>query len=240
MSFIREQLPIAILLSILRENAEESGDANMVKKRFILLAGIALCLGGCSDKGSYASLFESDLEFQSSPENSDVNYYQALGKDLSQYNDLLVEPVNVQYKSSKEATRVVPDQLSPILKVVNDTTRMALEEEFNIVERPGENVMRLKLALSKMTPVPLEEDKESEIAAEKFLEGSVLEADFVDALSGERLVALTFPIGEEVPDGDERYVEKALKEWAFVLQSRMKNARKQKVFYHFPRHDRLN
>jgi hypothetical protein len=170
----------------------------------LCIALAAFLLAGCASK--YSGFLDSSIYPKLKPgENEGSEIWLKDGADLRTYHYLLIDPVQCVAPKSK----LTPEQE----KKATDAFRRILVEEvdpfYPVVDKPGPNVLRVRIALTELTP-----DK-----GDMGVGAAALEVDFRDSRTDEVLCAAVSRIeGSEKGKGEAKdewkAVEGAFYEWA--------------------------
>jgi len=135
------------------------------------------------------------------------------GLDLRAYDYLLFDPIQV-ILDEKDREIVNEEMRKKASEAFREILYETLEPYYDIVEEPGENVLRVRIALTDLEPTPAMEAGKPPIGTG----GAELEAMLVDAQSGETLLRLVSRIEGskrgEVAKPEWQAVEGAFREWA--------------------------
>lgn len=126
-----------------------------VSAAVIALAG---CAGGSMQGGSSAGFqksgFLADYSRLQAVEGLEGTYrYVDRSANLRPYSKVLIEPVQVILAAGADASQVSPD----VMKRVSEAARMefvgALLSGYQVVDKPGPDVIRVRLAITGIQPV---------------------------------------------------------------------------------------
>jgi len=165
---------------------------------------VALLLCGCGT--TYSGFLDSGIYSKLKPgEKKGTKVWLKDGADLRTYHYLLIDPISCVAPKSK----LTPEQE----KKATDAFRRILVEEvdpyYPIVDEPGPKVLRVRIALTELTPSK----------GDMGVGAAALEVDFRDSQSDEVLCAAVSRIaGSEKSKGEAtdewKAVEGAFYEWA--------------------------
>ena len=208
-----------------------------------LLAAAATTASATKDKQKKApptSGFLGDYsELTPHPDKKLMLVYRKRAGVLAGYNRFLVDPVLVYFHEEARGVAVDPGELAELAGFLRDAVIEALSEDgaYAVVEEPGPGVVRLRAAITDVVPV----DPKKNIGATAVgmatgvglllprvdLGRTSIEAEFLDAETGERLVAVVAEkkgnrFGGKVKGaktwGD---VKAAFKKWSKDLRKRL-------------------
>jgi Protein of unknown function (DUF3313) len=164
----------------------------MQMRQITQLIMIATCLtsSGCAARRAARTGFlsdYSDLEAQ-----SEVSYrYVAPGR-LEEYSKFIIDPVTIHlHRRSKAKKKVSEQDLTDLKNYMHTALVEAIEDEYEVVYRPGPGVARARVALTdiKKAQVLLNIHPASKIMGAG-LGGASLEAELVDSQTNEQIAAL--------------------------------------------------
>jgi hypothetical protein len=167
--------------------------------------------------------------FRPHPERPGALLYTKPDLDLARYKQVMVDPAEIALSPEAAGRRVKPEDLARLARYMSDAMTIALRRVYPIVEQPGLDVLRLRIAITEVIPTrPVLTTAEnlllparaaSIIRGTNLFVGQVaIEAEAVDSVSGDRLVAL---VDRKMGDRSLKrgattwgHVEKAFREWA--------------------------
>ena len=127
------------------------------------------------------------------------------GVNWKQYNAILMEPVKVYAAETGWWSKAPPETVQALLNYFDATIRKQLSEDYQFVDAPGPNVLRLRAALTSATgsnvaldtmssviPIGIALNLLKQVAyTENMSVGEAsIEAELLDSLTGERLIAV--------------------------------------------------
>jgi hypothetical protein len=146
----------------------------------------------CSSPSYEGSGFLED-DSKLAREEGGVWIYRLHRGQLADYDKLLLEPVEVLVHPASVGDDVSREELDLLAAKFLDELVRACEEHYPIVPEPGPGVLRLRVAITRVLPIPrLLSDPEWEarnLAAGRLGSASI-EAEFRDSVSNELLGAL--------------------------------------------------
>jgi len=122
--------------------------------------------------------------------------------DFAKYGKILIDPVTIWHDASTD--RVPPDEAQILVDDLDDSLRLALDGDYDLVDQPGPDVMRLRVALteaegswhvqdalgSKLDPeLQAALPKEPSGETKGFVGKAGIEAEMLDSTTGVRLLA---------------------------------------------------
>jgi len=214
--------------------------------RLLLVLLVVLLWSGCAgpqDQFRHTDFLGDYSGFKPLPKLRGAYGYAKPGLSLAAYDQVLVEPVEVRL-DSKATAEVGPEDLERLSGQFHAMLTSELGQQFKVVDKPGRGVMRLRTALTGVTPkldvgfssgasgksYRPELSKPGE-AAQMYLRvsGAAMEMEALDAATGERLAAAVDRKGKDVAaDGGQwEAVEQAFKYWSANVGKILGDLRKQ-------------
>ena len=151
------------------------------------------------------------------PNNEGSFIWVKPGLDLRTYDQLLIDEVQIVPGPGSDVGSLAPELKKRATDTFHRIMVETIEPYYDLAEGPGENVLRVRLALTDL--VPAGETLDGKPAASAG--AAALEGELVDGLTGERLLAFVDRVegstrGEAVEE-KWRPAEGALREWADAL-----------------------
>ncbi len=220
---------------------------------FICTLITALCLlGACATHqakktntagflGDYSQLTEGD-------DDQALLVYLNPQADIKSYTKILMDPIRIYASTEHTMMNVSSEQQTKILNYANAAIREKLATDYEFVEEPGPEVMRLRIALteaegsrvvldtvSTIVPIGLALSGIQKLATGScsFVGSAGVEAELQDSLTGTRLMAgVDRRIGGKVTGEFDKFdkwrtVKNAVDYWAEQLQTRLAEQRTQ-------------
>jgi hypothetical protein len=159
-----------------------------------------------------------------------------------QYNKIMIDPIQVWASKDSDINKAPKRDVKSILSYLHSSIRHAVQQDFEITHAPGPRVLRLKVALtdgqasrpisdlvSNLIPFSLALSYIKRIAGRTHTSVGLasVEAELVDSVSGERLMAAmdsragTKVIRGKLDSWDD--VKEAFEHWSRKLHSRLKD-----------------
>ena len=176
--------------------------------------------------------------------SADYRYLAPGGLDrVAQYNAVMIDQPEIFIATDSPYRGAKPKHLDALAESLRAGVILALSENMDIVEHPGENVLyispaatNLKLTKKKRgilgyTPVGLVSGAvvgaaTSNLAKKANLQGMVFEMEGFDSVSGERVIAIIDSIGSDVQSpATWEELEAFMATYGRLLQCRFDNAR---------------
>jgi hypothetical protein len=187
----------------------------MIKKYGLLttacLSG-ALLLSGCATSPTTAESYKASgfidqatyAKLEPDSDGSGALVYRKPGFNLKNYNKLMLDSIKIWYKDNAEYKGIDPEQLKMLTGYFQRALVKALEPAYPIVDKPGAEVLRIRTAITELTPTNpgmsvvtllLPFGTVADVAAGRgtggtfYLGDTAIEAEFRDSLSNELLAA---------------------------------------------------
>ncbi len=199
------------------------------------------------DKPQFSGFLEDYAGFEESPKVPGAWRYIKPGAtiaDLQKYNEIMLEPIQVWVHDRARFKGVDPNQLAAMTNYFHDAVVEAMAPDYPVVGNPGDDVLRVSMAITGVIPVKpkrnplgyipiafvLSKAKEAADSAggkESIELEASMEAAFFDSTSGERIFAVvdshrgkSMMVTEGQADLDWESTKKALDFWAAELRKR--------------------
>ena len=197
---------------------------------------ISFALGACMPKPPVEpSGYLGDYsEFQSRGDGTEALIFIKPGLDLSRYERVIIDPVAVALSADAADRHVNPAELMALSGYFHDSLEIALRSAYPIVEEPGDDVIRVRAAITDVIPTKpvgntvgtlflparaISATKRVITGTDLFVGEVAIEAEVLDSLTNERLMALVDrKAGNKftLKDGTTSWghVTKAFRQWA--------------------------
>jgi hypothetical protein len=148
----------------------------------ILCVGLYACGGQSTSGGGFLSDYS---KLQENPRYAGSKIYYNPETPLRNYSRFIVNPVQVRLSSIGAHRRVSPEKLQEISQYAHQQFVSALEKGgYEVVNHPGPGTMIIRSALTEVAPSDLQSRS---YLMNVSLGGASIEAEFVDALTGETI-----------------------------------------------------
>ena len=157
----------------------------------VVAVATALAVAGCAPKGGFSGFLGdySKLKRDAFLDNSLA--YTDPTKDLKQYTKFIIEPVVVHFAPDADGIAIDPADLKMLADYWRDETVKALSRHYTVVTEPGPGVLRVRAAITGIKKnVPLASVRSITKAPDIGLGGASMEAEALDAQTGERVAAV--------------------------------------------------
>jgi len=227
----------------------------MYKTRLLLTAiGLSsgLFIAGCATPPTTAESYQPSgflqdySRLQPAPDGSGALVYRKPGFNLKNYNKVMLDPIKVWYRNDAEYKGIDPNELKTLTDYFQQALVKALEPAYPLVNQPGPGVLRVRIAVTELTPtntgmtvvtlvVPYAAVADvasgGGTGSAPYLGDAAIEVEFRDSRSNELLAAyvdkrvgkkydvdLSQGVGEAVSKGVDSY-SKAYSSWGYAQQA---------------------
>jgi hypothetical protein len=101
------------------------------------------------------------------------------GQDLRQYDALIIDPVKVMLAPGSQAAELGDETLQKVADAFNEILLEEIGPYYSVVDRAGENVIRIRIAITDIVPLP--ETDEVDAGPRVDVGGASLEAEAIDS-----------------------------------------------------------
>ena len=194
-----------------------------VKPVFLIFLAILIGLPACGGKSTSSNGFLSDYsKLEKNPRYAGSRIYANPATPLKNYSRFIVNPVQIRLSSIGAQRHSDPGKLQKISQYAHQQFVTALQKGgYEVVTSPGPGTLILRSALTEVAPSEL---KRRSFLMNISLGGASIEAEFVDALSGIIVVAVTeSQRGKKVAANLEEYenAKNVIDRWAARLVQRV-------------------
>jgi len=157
----------------------------------VCVVAIALAVAGCAPKSGFSGFLGdySKLERDATLDNSLA--YTNPTKDLKRYTKFIIEPVVVYFARDADGVAIDPADLKMLADYWRDETVKALSRNYTVVTEPGPGVLRVRAAITGIKKNVLLASARSITKPQDIgLGGASMEAEALDAQTGERIAAV--------------------------------------------------
>jgi len=194
-----------------------------IKPVFLVCLAILVGLTACGVQRTGGNGFLSDYsKLEKNPRYAGSRIYANPATPLKNYSRFIVNPVQVRLSSIGAQRHSDPGKLQDISLYAHQQFVTALQSGgYAVVTSPGPGTLILRSALTEVAP---SEIKRSSFLMNISLGGASIEAEFVDALSGEVVVAvMESQRGKKITTGSNDYenAKNVIDRWAARLVQRV-------------------
>lgn len=191
----------------------------------MLLSCLAMVFGlyACGGQPKAGNGFLTDYsKLEKNPRYAGSRIYSNPNNPLKNYSRFIVNPVQVRLSSLGAHRATDPEKHQEISQYAHQQFIAALKKGgYEVVTQPGPGTLVLRSALTEMAPSEL---KPRSFLMNISLGGASIEAEFVDALSGEVVIAvMESQRGSITPAGTNEYenAKNVIDRWAERLVRRL-------------------
>jgi hypothetical protein len=214
------------------EEFEMSGSRkNQRSASAALLALLACAALGCAANGEQqqagkvlrTSFLKNYDELQSGKEGQALLRYVNPGADFSRYDKIKLDPVMVWTKQGSSLADQPMDEVQSLVDHLDASLRESLGRDYQLVEKPGPGVMRLRVAITEADGAPavmgtvsgtgpgahmIQGARKLATGTSTFVDSAGVEAELLDSQTEERLAAAI----------DRRVVQTSAQSWDDINQ----------------------
>jgi hypothetical protein len=171
--------------------------------------------------------------------------YAGMDVDFAAYNKVIIDPVTIWHGQNTNLSEVPKEDLQRLADSLHAKLKGGLERDYEIVDRPGPGVMRLRVAITEAMGSDVVADVISSAMPVIRVTGAIvkmgtdthsfvgragIEGEIIDSLSGERLMAaVDEQVGTKTLKGSAdtwNDVEEAHSYWTIRLRERLGELRR--------------
>jgi len=185
----------------------------MTSSRVLLLAVVALLASCKGTERRYSGFLDDYSKLEQSKKYENTMIWLEPGIDLRPYDRLMIDPVQVKLHPDSKAAELGEKTLGEVAAAFTRILVERIEPYYTVVREPGPDVLRVRIALTDVVPLP-DETKDPDVA----IAGAAMEGELLDASSGRKLAAFVDRIEGSAAGQNEsrkwRQVEGAFVEWS--------------------------
>jgi hypothetical protein len=192
---------------------------------------VVLFLAGCVMSPPPKSGFLGDYSTLHADKYGDKSllWWEKEGFDWTRYKKLMIDPIAVYYHPEAKYREIRPNELKELTDYARNTIIEELQPDFQIVDQPGPDVLRVRAAITDIVPA----NPYSNILALAAIQvpidmgGSAIEAEFLDSVSGVRVASMVdkklgHPVFFWRSVTELGYTKGTFKSWAGELKTALK------------------
>ncbi len=174
-------------------------------------------LPGGPETSSFLAAYTGARALRANPNNAGSFIWVKPGLDLRIYDQLMIDAVQIVPGPGSDLANLAPELKTRATDTFHQIMVETVEPYYDLVDTPGEHVLRVRLALTDLVP----QGETLDGTPTENVGAAALEGELVDGLTGERLLAFVDRVegstrGEAVEE-KWRPAEGALREWADAL-----------------------
>jgi uncharacterized protein DUF3313 len=159
--------------------------------RSVCVVALALAVMGCAHKTGFSGFLGDYSKLERDPFLDNSLSYTNPSTGLKQYTKFIIEPVVVHFAPDADGTAIDPGDLKMLADYWRDEAVKALSRRYTVVTEPGPGVLRIRAAITGVKKnVPLGSARSITRAPDIGLGGASMEAEALDARTGERVAAV--------------------------------------------------
>ena len=120
--------------------------------RSALLLAAAVVLPACASNTQRYSGFLGDYsKLTKHPDRDNTMFWEKPDTDFADYDELMIDNV-VLYLNPNSEAKLTPDQVAKGTKAFRDILVESVDPYYEVVDKPGPHVLRLRIALTDVEP----------------------------------------------------------------------------------------
>ena len=172
----------------------------------LLTLALVCVLGiGCASSRPKRTGFLSDYKgFREGPKGGADLVYIKQEVDWKSYDKVMIDPVLIWFSSDADYRGINPQELQQLADYFREAITKNLEDAYSVVDEPGKDTLRLRVAVTNVIPTNPELDavtshipqtrlisqvKKMTTGSHLYVGGASLEAELLDSQTQERLIA---------------------------------------------------
>jgi uncharacterized protein DUF3313 len=217
------------------------------------LGALLVCAtGACTTEGEQAqatkvvktSFLRNYSELEAGGEGQALMRYRDPGVDFSKYDKIKLDPVTVWTDERSNLATLPVDEIQSLVDYLDASLRARLSKDYQLVDRPGPGVMRLRVAITEADGSPavagtvsgdgplahlIQGSRKLATGTTTFVDRAGVEAELLDSLSEQRLAAAIDRrvVTTSAQSWDD--IHKLFDFWADKLAERLREARSGKL-----------
>jgi len=157
----------------------------------VLAVGLFIVSGCAPIKTNYSGFLRDYSKIEESETEKGLLIERNPRKSVDQYTKFLLVPTVVYFHESAKGAEVDPTTLKELTDFIDTELKTAMEENFEIVQVPGDGVCIIRIALTDVVANKIYLNLHwSTTASGAGVGGAAMEAEFADSLTNERVLAL--------------------------------------------------
>lgn len=161
-------------------------------KRVLNYIWILCILAGCATAKTIETGFLGDYaNFHPSDKVDGLLVEKHPTKKISDYSKFMVEPIEVRLTHESKGEKLDHQQVEKMAEQFHDEIVMALKEKYEVVDQPGEGVLKIRSALTDIYPNKIYLNLHwSTTLSKQGIGGAAIEAEFIDTATNERILGV--------------------------------------------------
>jgi hypothetical protein len=220
--------------------------------RAALSALLACAASACVTEGEQqqaskvvkTSFLKNYSELQAGGEGQALMRYRDPNVDFSKYDKIKLDPVTVWTNQRSNLADLPVDEIQSLVDYLDASLRNRLSRDYQLVDRPGPGVMRLRVAITEADGAPavagtvsgegpvahlIQGTRKLATGTSTFIDTAGVEAELLDSLTEQRLAAAIDRrvVATSAESWDD--IHKIFDFWSDKLAERLKDARSGKL-----------
>jgi hypothetical protein len=222
-------------------NRRAQGDRQMTRggpralRGTAFVVALALLLAGCAGGEVPRSDFLGDLSrLQRVPDTEAYAAWRKPGAGLAPYTRVILDPVEMRYAGDPTVRTAGAAEIERMKTYFRQSTMLSIDGAFPVVETPGPNVMRVRVAITGLSAARAGTDAAApdRLDFSLFIGQAAIESEVRDSLTGERLAAIVdrqelrraAQFRNVIASWSE--AEATLEAWARIVRARLEGLRR--------------
>lgn len=182
----------------------------MIRITFVLIACFAILMTvGCASKEvkqGYSGFLMNYPMFEPGPEDGVNQVYFKDSVDFKKYNKIMMDHVVFYLSDEAKDKGIEADTLKELSDVFHEAVIESLKDAYPVVDKPGADVMRIRLAITELVPADVSKTlvtsvmpygtgtavkvvKYAATGTYSFVGETAMEVEVLDSLTNERIAA---------------------------------------------------
>lgn len=226
-----------------RTNVSLARTARLMIPALLLIGGLVV---NATEHGrTFSGFLGSCPPLEPVPEAKNTLRWTRPGLDIAKYKSVILDKPEILIAPSSPHKSISPDEMKALSETFHEIVAAKLEDGYPLVNRPAPDAFRLRFALTdvfmkrkslkpwQLTPAGLGVyGLKSALGANISLVEATVEAEFLDAQTGDRLAVVVFrqgakkdkATGQKQEKTSWKEVEKAMEQFATVIRKRLDDA----------------
>lgn len=153
---------------------------------------MGIFLAGCATARTIETGFLNDYSnFKMSEKVDGLLVEKHATRKISDYSKFMVDPIEVRLTHESKGEKLSPEQIEKLVTEFHDEVVAALKKQYEVVNTPGEGVLRIRTALTDIYPNKIYLNLHWSTTLSKHgIGGAAIEAEFLDTATGERILGV--------------------------------------------------
>ncbi len=162
-----------------------------ILNHFICFLFLVILVGCATTKTIETGFLDDYSNFQMSEKVKGLLVEKHATKKISDYSIFIVDPIEVRLTHESKGEKLSVNQVQKLATQFHDDVVVALSENYEVVNMPGEGVLRIRTALTDIYPNKIYLNLHwSTTLSKQGIGGAAIEAEFIDTATGERILGV--------------------------------------------------